>query len=473
VTGSRSIGELALLWCLGTVTLVACSTSSGGAIAVEACEGIQGDPPPSDWAENYDQHFDERQAPKCSFEPGALTAETIGAQAPTPPADARVVVVMLENRSFDHLLSGVDGTDSSTSRWNPDPLSTGGQAFQEHATDFCLGDTAHEWGAAHLEFDNGLMDGFVAANNPDGRRSLLYYTEQDLPFTYWLAHNFAVSDRHFSSLLGPTWPNRLFMFKGTSCGYTQGALDGSGLITTDCGAIGENLFTELDSHGLDYKLYDESGIPSVTIGLEVIRGLANIPLVSPHTIEDFEEDTRANHLPAFSMVGASTGEMWKKLHIGATEDDDHPVADVRLGQAFLYRVLKALMNSPATFARTILFITYDENGGFYDHVTPPPACEPTKPNPDVRHDYRFDRYGVRVPLIVVSPYVQRPGYVSHHITDHASILRFVEHWQGLPALSRRDANAWPMLDFFDFTQRMPGLELPTEPVVPSNCEPSP
>jgi phospholipase C len=465
------VGALALL---GLCALVSCSSEAEEAQGVRACEGIQGEPPPTDEPEEYDEHFEERQATSCKFDADALTADTIGAKAPVPPADTRVVVVMLENRSFDHWLSGVDGTDFSTSSHNPDPKGTNGETYQAHATDFCLRDTAHEWGAAHLEFDNGLMDGFVAANNPKGGRSLLYYTEEDLPFAHWLARNFAVGNRHFSSLLGPTWPNRLFMLKGTSCGYTQGGLDGSGAITADCGGVGENLFTQLKAAHVDFKLYDESGAASVTIGLKVIRGPLDAPLPWPYSIKDFEKDAQANELPAFSMVGASTGEVYERLPAaGFPQDDDHPVADVRLGQTFLHRVLKALMNNPKTFERTILFITYDENGGFYDHVTPPAACEPTKRDPNVRRDYYFDRYGFRVPLIVVSPYLQRAGYVSNHITDHASILRFVQHWQGLPALSRRDANAWPMLDYFNFTQRLPTPELPAPPVVPSNCQANP
>lgn len=457
---------------LGLCALASCSPEEE-AQGPRACDGILGEPPPTDEPEDYDDHFYERQATTCKFDAPALTADTIGEDAPVPPADARVVVVMLENRSFDHWLSGVDGTDFSTSSYNPDPESADGKTYQAHTTDFCLRDTAHEWGAAHLEFDNGLMDGFVAANNPEGGRSLLYYTEEDLPLAHWLAHNFAVGDRHFSSLLGPTWPNRLFMLKGTSCGYTQGGLDGSGAITDQCGAVGENLFTQLKDANVDFKLYDESGLASVTVGLKVIRGAFDVPL-PPNSFAEFEEDAQKNELPPFSMVGASTGEVYQRLPFaGHPQDDDHPTADVRLGQTFLHRVLKALMSNPQTFERTILFITYDENGGFYDHVTPPAACEPTKRDPNDRRDYYFDRYGFRVPLIVVSPYLKQAGYVSHHITDHASLLRFVQHWQKLPALSRRDANAWPMLDYFKFSRRLAMPQLPDAPVVPANCQANP
>jgi phospholipase C len=110
-------------------------------------------------------------------------------------------------------------------------------------------------------------------------------------------------------------------------------------------------------------------------------------------------------------------------------------------------VVKALTGP--LWEKSALIVTFDEHGGYYDHVRPPRACPPEQER--VRRDYAFDQYGFRVPLLVISPWA-RAGYVSRYDTDHTSILRFIEHWQNLPALTPRDANAWPLLDLFDFEQ---------------------
>jgi phospholipase C len=251
----------------------------------------------------------------------------------------------------------------------------------------------------------------------------------------------------------------MFLFSATSCGYTLGALDGNGGLKTDCSDTVPNLLKELEARGLRHKLYDEAGLFSITqfLGFDIT-----------HDFSEFVDDVTNDELPEFSMVGASNGQQKDNLHFGVDQDDDHPHADIRLGEGFMYKVVQTLVAHPKTFAHTVVFITYDENGGFYDHVPPPRACEPAKP--DNRYDYAFDRYGFRVPFIVVSPFVKSPGYVSHHITDHASIARFVEHVWGLRALTGRDANAWPLLDYFDFSLNPPPPELPAQPVVTGGCE---
>ena len=140
-------------------------------------------------------------------------------------------------------------------------------------------------------------------------------------------------------------------------------------------------------------------------------------------------------------------------------EDEHPPGVPRMGQRFVYDVVRVLMENPEVWKRSVLFITYDEGGGFYDHVDPPRACPPDDVPPrwdgfyfdlDAQYGGTFDRYGFRVPLLVVSPWAKR-HYVSHATADHTSITRFIEARFGLPALTRRDANADPLLDVFDFT----------------------
>ncbi len=145
-----------------------------------------------------------------------------------------------------------------------------------------------------------------------------------------------------------------------------------------------------------------------------------------------------------------------------TRTDEHPPGDMQLGQAFVAKVVDAVMHSPQ-WAHTAIFITYDEHGGYYDHVPPPKACVPDDLAPKLEAKDppgAFDRFGFRVPLIVVSPYAKR-HYVSHVVVGHTSILRFVEARFGLPAMTRRDANADPLYDLFDFAH--PDLSIPILP----------
>jgi phospholipase C len=149
-----------------------------------------------------------------------------------------------------------------------------------------------------------------------------------------------------------------------------------------------------------------------------------------------------------------------------TENDEHPTANIQVGEQFVQQVVNAVMTSPQ-WPSSALFLTYDEHGGFYDHVKPPAACEPDDIPPllasgDVQA--AFDRYGFRVPFVAVSPF-SKAGYVSHKVYDHTSILRFIETRFDLPALTRRDANARPMLELFDF-ENPPFLTPPSLPDAP-------
>ena len=149
---------------------------------------------------------------------------------------------------------------------------------------------------------------------------------------------------------------------------------------------------------------------------------------------------------------------------------------MQLGQAFVASIVQAMFQSP-NWPDSALFITYDEHGGFYDHVPPPPACVPDATPPNLQGGdvvAAFDRYGFRVPFVVVSPYA-RKKYVSHIVRDQTSVLRFIETRFDLPALTRRDANADPMLEFFDFANppflRPPRFKLPkVSPKLAEECE---
>ncbi|MCA1841990.1 MAG: hypothetical protein LC792_02125, partial [Actinobacteria bacterium] len=174
-------------------------------------------------------------------------------------------------------------------------------------------------------------------------------------------------------------------------------------------------------------------------------------------ISQYYLDAQAGSLPQVAFVDP--------IFVGQSrvENDEHPPSNVQVGQSFVHDVVQALLASP-NWPTSALFLTYDEHGGFADHVPPPTAPAPDDIAPMFRDGDTpgaFDRYGFRVPAAVVSPY-SKPHFVSHVVHDHTSILRFIEVRFGLPSLTNRDAQADPMLEFFDFSQ--PSFTTP--PAVP-------
>ena len=171
-------------------------------------------------------------------------------------------------------------------------------------------------------------------------------------------------------------------------------------------------------------------------------------------IDDFFTDLGDGTLPAVSIVEAAFSE-----GTSVEESDEHPSANLQLGQVFTAKTVNAVIAS-SLWPRTVVFLTYDEHGGFYDSVAPGKACPPDELTPTGDDARKFDHYGFRVPLIAISPYARR-GYVSHQVSDHTSVVRFVAARFGLPAITARDANADALLDLFDFSK--PTLEVPALP----------
>jgi phospholipase C len=428
---------------LGLVLVLGCGSNEQGSIPA-ACpaDPIGAESPKTP---NMDIPYDTHQQDRtdCRFQAGDQISATVG-QIPGIPLQ-HVVILMMENRSFDHYFSGLETVETTQSASNPDPSPAATPVFQYHETAVCEQSPDHEWGPSHLAFDNGKNDGFVAASNPGGGRAMGYYTEDDIPFYYWLARHFAVSDHHFCSLLGPTWPNRLFLVAATSCGFAEGD-DTNPRIATDCGAVAPNIFKQLGNINSSFMIFSDGVLPLVSSLYFDIFALNDPTKLG--SFSDFQQQAAANSLPDFSIIEPNYES--ETAEIGGAPNDDHPPANIQLGQVFVYQAISALFKNPSTWESTALFITYDENGGFFDHMVPPKACDPGGSN-FKKADYAFDRLGFRVPLIVVSPYA-KAGYVSKYVTDHTSILRFVQAWKGLGALNPRDANAWPMLDLFDFTK---------------------
>jgi phospholipase C len=414
---------------------------TGGTVGDAGSDAPVGPPP-------YDVHANDRQG--CTYGPGDLTTTTIGPNVPhgdTKLPFDHIVVLMMENRSFDQYFSklpdyGVTDVDVATGQdFNYDPdTNPPSKIFQYHESRYCILDTDHEWTAVHLQYDNGLMDGFVATNNPGGARAMGYYDDTDIPYYYWLAKTFAISDRNFSSLLGPTWPNRFYLYGATSWGNTKTS-DGT-VFVNQAYRTAPKIMDLLDQAGRTWKIYrDHISFASIFKPTDT--------KYYGSSMSTFDSDVDNDTLPDVAFVDPTL------LGTGGTENDEHPPSNIQLGQKFTARVLDKLMSNPAVWDNTVFFLMYDEHGGLYDHVPPPKACEPDNYVPP---DFHFDRLGVRTPLVVASAWV-RPGYVSHLVTDHTSVTRFIENRFDLPAMTNRDANAWPLLDMFDFNQ----MSFPTAP----------
>jgi phospholipase C len=345
-------------------------------------------------------------------------ADDTGAAAPPDAATIdTIVIVMMENRSFDHYLGAlrlvegredVDGLDASMS--NPD--SAGNEVPVSEAEADCVADPGHGWGASHEQFNDGANDGFVQdyeGHAPDDavHEVMGYKTRATLPVTYALADAYAPCDRYFCSVMGPTWPNRLYAHAGTSDGRTNNDFPEGGAFTFP------TVWNKLDEAGASWRYY-YTDVPFIGLFADHMTGDRHA------LVEDFFRDAERGLLPSVVWVDP-----------GFTFNDDHPPHHPGLGQEFLAAVYKALAASPQ-WGRCLLVITYDEHGGFYDHVAPPTTED------DFAAD-GFDQLGFRVPTLLVGPYV-RPG-VDHTLYDHTSWLKFVCERFGIAPWTARIAAA--------------------------------
>jgi phospholipase C len=368
------------------------------------------------------------------------------------PQIDHIVVLMLENHSFDNILGMLPHKVRSRRHVDGLPVSRGGRQLSvnrdlagnpvraRHAPAECQLSAVprQDWNASHLSYGGGRNDGFVKAS---GEPAMWFWDDIDLPFTYSLASKFPVGQRYFGSCLGQTYPNRRYLLAGTSDGIT--ATDGR---TFSVPAANGTILDRLDAHHISWRNYFEN-LPATLI----------VPGVSTPSrknnfkpIARFFADARRGRLPAVSFVDPN-------FDIRSEENPQ----DIQFGERFVARVVRAVMESP-NWKSTALFLTYDEHGGYYDHVAPPRAIKPDSTPPLLDPGEvagGFNRYGFRVPLVVVSPFA-RPHHVSHVVQDHTSILRFIERKWNIGALTFRDANAHDMTDYFNFKHRPAFLHPP-------------
>ena len=289
-----------------------------------------------------------------------------------------IVVVMMENRSFDHLLGWLPGADGRQA--GGVYLNKKGQPYGtfELAPDFtgcAYPDPDHSYSGGRTEYANGQMNGFLQTANP-GLNAIGYYQEKDLPFRSALARNYLTCDRYFCSILGPTFPNRIFQ----NAGQTDRLGDELNLCTLP------TIWDNLKAAGVSRKYYF-SNLPFLALW-----GLKYVGITALYA--DFLADCAAGTLPAVSFVEPTFTTL---LNL---DEDDHPFSDVRNGDAFLARTFHAIANSP-NWPNTVVIINFDEWGGFYDHVAPPRAIAPNNTDPDLENGKAL--LGFRVPCIVASP----------------------------------------------------------------------
>jgi phospholipase C len=383
-----------------------------------------------------------------------------GEPTATLPFD-HVVIVMQENHSFDNYFGMLprrgqqkaDGFrfDAHGTPLDSNPLGSG-IARVLHAPTLCQPtDVSQAWTATHQEVDGGRMDGF--AKLVQGQ--MYYYDEPDIPFYYSLANAFCVGNRWFCSAPCQTFPNRRFLLCGTAFG----------LISTDTSKVMEvppngTIIDRLNRYGVTWKDYFVD-VPATAVIFEIPQ--SNPRNMAP--ISSFFADCKAGTLPAVSFVDSEIGllnvlgsDLANQIPIGngvsnyvaAQDQDEENPADIQQGESFVQAVVEAVLASPA-WPRTLLIFTYDEHGGYYDHVPPPPAIPPDAIKPELGpHDYPggYDIYGPRVPAVVASPYSKAHG-VSNTVCDHTSVLATIEAKWNLPACTYRDANANTVASFLD------------------------
>ncbi len=394
------------------------------------------------------------------------------------PQIDHIVVIMLENHTFDDILgmSGVGNgftLDSSGNPTNTNPNGKGDLIRAFHSPTPCrsLSSPTQTWNDSHIAYSNGTNQGFVIAS---GEASMAYYDESDIPFTYSVARTFPISDAYFSSVLSQTFPNRRFMLAATAYGLASDTPPASGKPNTlvnrfanfiDSGVAdvtahppNGTIIDLLNQYGIDWKNYG-FGFSSLMLYPYLLTDTSNLARVVPYG--EFLTDAKNGTLPSFSLIDPDFIP-----YMGNSEGEGD---DIQFGDQFLAQVVNAVMHGPK-WSNTLLVYTYDEGGGYYDHVIPPAAPVPddVPPQivvpPDLPGGYNI--YGFRVPCGVVSPYAKK-GYVSHVVADHSSLCRLVESKWNLPAMTKRDAAASNLLDMVDLTSS-PAFASPPTLSAPAN-----
>ncbi len=384
-----------------------------------------------------------------------------------PAGITTYVYLMMENRSYDHLLgaralAGLGGDGQRAGLSNPDRDGVIVPAY-EAAIDHdaaqatvCDPDPPHDWDEAHASFNGGAMDGFVKqhqrkhADLANPTETMKYLTRDHVPITWSLADAYSSCDRWFCSVMGPTLPNRAYWHAGTSFG-----IDNNNDVLSQFSSVPvPTIYHRLDEAGVDWAYYYGS--------LAVVALLAN---PGPYQLDLGPQDG-TGRVRRFGDAKLGAGQFFKDAAAGKLPpvvyidpafgtNDDHPPVHPALGQELIASIYTALATSPQ-WNNVLFVITYDENGGYFDHVPPPKTTDESesrfgKPG--------FDQMGFRVPAIVIGPYVKQ-GYVSSVVLDHTSALKHLQNAFGLASLNARVDAANDLTDCIDLDRLARGEPLP-------------
>jgi phospholipase C len=341
------------------------------------------------------------------------------------------VILMMENRSFDHYF-GWAGDVADAVQHQTFETPEGKKVDTYSATDSLHRpwqgcghpDPGHGWDSGRRQ----MLGGFLAEKSGNDEFALSYYEEGELGFIHGAAREYTLFDRYFCSLMASTWPNRYYKWSAQSGGRKTNAppVDGQGV-----GNQWETIFDRGLKKGLTVGYYFND------LPFAAVWGVRGVPWIRP--MAQYYVDAAQGTLPNIAIVDPPFVDGGGGQGLSA---DEHPLGDVRLGQAFMADVANAFVESP-NYRRGAMFLIYDEWGGFFDHVTPPsvPDDRGTK---DLNTD--FGQMGFRIPAVAISPWTrnrrdERSSRVDHGLYGHESVLKFIEYRFGLGNLCKRDARA--------------------------------
>lgn len=364
-----------------------------------------------------------------------------------------VIFIMLENRSFDHVLGSrlllegqavnglVDGMSNTANDGTAYPIAPSAIS--------CVNSPPHSWTSSRAQLADGGMSGFVTEYEASGAghpgEVMGYLTRAEVPVTSALADQYLACDAWFCSVMGPTWPNRMYANAGTSDGQKDNAFPEGGAFTFP------TLWSHLDTIDVPWMYY-YFDLPFIGLFAGALRdGFHGL-------LDDFVRDCEQGSLKPVSWIDP-----------GFSFNDDHPPHHVGLGQEFLAAIFEALGKSPL-WEKCLVVFTYDEHGGFFDHVVPPTCA-------DDHADEGFDQLGFRVPALVVGPWVKQG--VATEIFDHTSWLKYLCDSYGIEPWTLRIASSNSIAACID-TDRMarneplpppvlPGMEIVDEDALGSEC----
>ena len=379
-----------------------------------------------------------------------------------------VFVLMMENHSFDNMLalSGIPGliaaTPANSNSYNGTVYPVKGNAPGSMPTD-----PGHEFndvveqlagaGAKYVPYGNyprinnsGFASNYATTKTEGptppakdiGDIMKCFNTQPQLPVLYQLASQFVVCDQWFSSLPGPTWPNRFFLHGASSNGLDHSPSSGEMLEWESVKGFKYphgSIFQAMNARDITWRLYHDNSGPTEG-SVSQVSSLHGIEMWDVHSFSKFESDVKSKNYPyQYTFIEPNYGDVVNGSYENGSSQ--HPKDGVAGGEALIAKVYESIRNSPL-WESSMLIITYDEHGGFYDHFAPGPATPPgdggdlSKYN---KYGFTFAQYGVRVPAVVISPLLKKS--VDHTIYDHASVLATLEWLFGIPALTQRDAAA--------------------------------